>query len=215
MPPKPKYTKEEIINAAYGLAREEGIDAVVARAVGSRLGTSSSPIFSVFENMDELKNEVTKKAREYFSGYMRDVFDYTPAFKEYGLRWVRFALTEQNLYSMLFLSKAPEGPYGYYFEGAEDLLDALACEIMKNFCIEKDDAERILREMTVHANGIASFAINRGSSVSEDELSRELSEICIGLVLCARLNNGSFNEPMARAMAQSALYGVMPVKNKE
>ena len=37
MPPKPKYTKEEIVHAAYELTREKGIEAVVAREVGHRL----------------------------------------------------------------------------------------------------------------------------------------------------------------------------------
>ena len=46
MPPKPKYTKEEIVAAAYEITREKGIDAVVAREVGRRLNTSSSPIFT-------------------------------------------------------------------------------------------------------------------------------------------------------------------------
>ena len=43
MPPKPKYTKEEIVNAAYELTREKGIDAVVAREVGKRLHLRKTP----------------------------------------------------------------------------------------------------------------------------------------------------------------------------
>ena len=34
MPPRPKYTKEEIVDAAFELTREKGIDSVVAREVG-------------------------------------------------------------------------------------------------------------------------------------------------------------------------------------
>ena len=40
MPPKPKYTKEEIIAAAFELVREAGSDALTAREVGKRLSTS-------------------------------------------------------------------------------------------------------------------------------------------------------------------------------
>ena len=35
MPPKPKYTKEELIKVALELTRESGIDAVVARNLGN------------------------------------------------------------------------------------------------------------------------------------------------------------------------------------
>ena len=51
MPPKPKYTKEEIVNAAFELTREKGIDMVAAREVGKRLNTSPSPIFTVWNSM--------------------------------------------------------------------------------------------------------------------------------------------------------------------
>ena len=44
MPPKPKFTKDEIVTAAFELARAEGAQALTAREVGRRLGVSSSPI---------------------------------------------------------------------------------------------------------------------------------------------------------------------------
>lgn len=49
MPPKTKFTKEEIVDAAYEILRVEGEEALAAREVGKRLGTSSSPIFTVFQ----------------------------------------------------------------------------------------------------------------------------------------------------------------------
>ena len=80
MPPKPKYTKEEIVSAAYELTREKGIDAVVAREVGKRLNTSASPIFTVWNSMEELREEVWKLAKQKYQEYMSGIFDYTPAF---------------------------------------------------------------------------------------------------------------------------------------
>ena len=70
MPPKPKYTKEEIIAAAFELVREAGSDALTAREVGKRLSTSSSPIFTVFRDMDELRCAVRTMAKARFDGYM-------------------------------------------------------------------------------------------------------------------------------------------------
>ena len=52
MPPKPKFTKEEIINSAYELVRLGGENALTAREVGQSLGTSSSPIFTFFSDME-------------------------------------------------------------------------------------------------------------------------------------------------------------------
>ena len=40
MPPKPKYTREEIVNAAFEMTREGGIQSVVARELGKKLGNA-------------------------------------------------------------------------------------------------------------------------------------------------------------------------------
>ena len=66
MPAKPKFTKAEIIEAAYEIALKGDLSLVTAREVGKALGTSSSPIFTVFENMEQLKAEVWKKAMSEF-----------------------------------------------------------------------------------------------------------------------------------------------------
>ena len=66
MPPKTKFTKEEIVDAAYEILRVEGEEALTAREVGKRLGTSSSPIFTVFSSMGELKDAALKKATDKF-----------------------------------------------------------------------------------------------------------------------------------------------------
>ena len=66
MPLKPKYSREEIIDAAFALAREKDMSAISARAVGKRLNVSSSPIFTVFECMEQLRAEVWKRAVAFF-----------------------------------------------------------------------------------------------------------------------------------------------------
>ena len=58
MPPKPKFTRDEIVSAALALVRERGESALTAREVGKALGVSSSPIFTTFRDMDELKAAV-------------------------------------------------------------------------------------------------------------------------------------------------------------
>ena len=58
MPPKFKFTKDEIVSAAFGIVREGGEDALTAREVAKRLGSSTSPIFTVFS---ELAKDITEK----------------------------------------------------------------------------------------------------------------------------------------------------------
>ena len=58
MPPKVKVTKEEIINAALALVRENGTDAINARSIAASLACSTQPIFSNFATMEELQKDV-------------------------------------------------------------------------------------------------------------------------------------------------------------
>ena len=51
MPPKCKFTRSEIIQAALDIARTQGVSYITARALGTKLGSSSKPIFSIFDNM--------------------------------------------------------------------------------------------------------------------------------------------------------------------
>lgn len=215
MPPKPKYTKEEIVSAAYELTREKGIDAVVAREVGRRLNTSASPIFTVWNSMEELRDEVWKLAKQKFQEYMSDIFDYTPAFKEFGLRWVRFAAEEPNLYRLLFLSQRNGHSPSVRFRKAFDGFFApLAAEIMHTFELSEAEAENLLNQMIIFANGVAAFVISDRDSFSKEAVSRDLSQMCIGAVLVDKLQRSALDLSAAKAMADSCADGITPRKKQ-
>lgn len=216
MPPKPKYTKEEIVNAAYELTREKGIDAVVAREVGKRLNTSASPIFTVWNSMEELKEEVWKLAKQKYQEYMEGIFDYAPSFKEFGMRWVGFAAEEPNLYRLLFLSRREtHNPYVRFKKDFAGMITPLVEEIMNSFGLSKEDAEDLLNQMIIFANGIAAFAITDPDSFSTETVSHSLSQVCIGIVVTDKLREGTMDIPMAREMVESCISGVRPQKKAE
>ena len=62
MPPKAKFDKDEIMKTALSIVENDGMDALTARTLGQRLGSSARPIFTVFKNMDEVACETIKKA---------------------------------------------------------------------------------------------------------------------------------------------------------
>ena len=72
MPRNFMFTKEQVINAAIELTRERGFAAVTARALGEKLGSSSKPVFSLFENMEELQDEVVRSAFELHRKYLEE-----------------------------------------------------------------------------------------------------------------------------------------------
>lgn len=109
MPPKPKFTREEIVAAALSLLREQGGSALTAREIGKRLGTSSSPIFTTFKDMEELKAAVQLEAKAVFDRYMEVAKAFFPAYKKRGMQWVKFAREEPMLFRLLFEQHSRDG----------------------------------------------------------------------------------------------------------
>ena len=216
MPPKPKYTKEEIVAAAYEITRHKGIDAVVAREVGKCLNTSSSPIFTIWSSMEELREEVRSLAKEKYREYMADIFDYSPSFKEFGMRCVSFAAEEPNLFRLLFLTKGKEhSPYARFKQEFEGIFIPLVEEIMNQFELSKPDAENLLNEMIIFANGISAYVITDKSSFSKEAVSRHLSRVCIGIVITDKLRDGSLNLETAQEMLNSYDFAILPQKKND
>ena len=60
MPPKPRFTREEIVAAALDIVSRKGIEALTARELGETLSSSARPIFTVFRSMEELQQEVAR-----------------------------------------------------------------------------------------------------------------------------------------------------------
>ena len=58
MPPKPKFTKEVLIQAALELAKEGGLEMIVARNLGKKLDTAPSTIFTHFNSVEEIRQTV-------------------------------------------------------------------------------------------------------------------------------------------------------------
>ena len=63
MPPKPKFTKEEIVQTALDIVSRKGVEALTAKELGDALGSSARPIFTVFRSMKEVQDEVRQAAK--------------------------------------------------------------------------------------------------------------------------------------------------------
>ena len=87
MPPKAKFTKEQITKAALGVVSEKGVQALTAKELGAALGTSTTPIFTVFNSMQEVQDAVMLAAMERFEEYAHKAAHLGPVFKQVGTMW--------------------------------------------------------------------------------------------------------------------------------
>jgi AcrR family transcriptional regulator len=97
MPPRTKFTKEAIIDAAFDIAKTEGIDSISVRKVADNLGSSIAPIYVNFTDVDELKQAVLKKVHDIAQQMLMTQYSPDP-FLNVGIASLKFA----REYSVLF-----------------------------------------------------------------------------------------------------------------
>ena len=203
MPPKPRFTREEITEAAYKIASVKGIDAVMAREVGKALGSTARPIFTVFTGMDELKEAVRALAKKRCLEYLSGAFDYDPAFKEFGMRWVRYALEQPHLFSLVF---ADAGSPREIKEIFGPLTEQVIGSAVSAFGLSPERAETLMDRMTVFSTGIATFALRGGEKLSEAEVAKAYSEVGIGTVIRFQILDGTFQPDAFKPMLDQPDY---------
>ena len=69
MPPRVKFSREEIVQAALDVAREKGADAMTTRDIAARLGVSTQPIFTYFRSMAQVRAAVHAAAETFYQKY--------------------------------------------------------------------------------------------------------------------------------------------------
>lgn len=101
MPPKPSITPELVLEAAFQLVRREGLQALTARRVAQELGCSTQPIYSAFDTMEQLKQEVVQRAEAVALSYLAPERPAERSFLQVGLGSLRFAQEEPRLWRLV------------------------------------------------------------------------------------------------------------------
>lgn len=196
MPPKAKYTREEIIQKAFEIARKRGIEAVVARELGKELGTSSSPIFTAFKNMDEVQQEVRKLALSEFESYVSDALNYKPAFKYVGIKMIEFATREPKLFQLVYMKEHDQSQtYEMLMGELGETVDVCVDIIEKEYALTKEEACLLFRQVWLHTFGICALVAAKVCHFSPEEISEMLSMEFKGALML--IKSGTFTvEPV-------------------
>lgn len=103
---KAVVTEEMLLDSAFALMREEGFKQITARKLAVKAGCSTQPIFRLYENMEQLIEQVYEKAitsfEAFYAAYPRWV---EIPFVNLGMAYIRFATLEKNTFRLLFLSE--------------------------------------------------------------------------------------------------------------
>ncbi len=179
MPPKCKFTKDEIINVAVELVRLEGMGALTARSLAQSLGTSTKPIFGLFENMQQVQEAVLAEANErYLACLLREQkTGLYPAYKLSGMGYIRFAMEEKELFKLLFMRNRTG-------EAIEDNRESIAPQldmIQSNLGIDRESAYLFHLEIWLYVHGIATMIATDYLHWELDFISTALTDAYQGL----------------------------------
>jgi AcrR family transcriptional regulator len=123
MPPKNKFSREQIVDAAFNIANTEGIDSMTIRKVAGQLGSSIAPIYVNFNDVEELKSAVVKKVVD-ISQHMLNEQNTGNPFGDIGFASLQFAKKHPILFRD-FVMKQNNYLLDYDQEMGDELLDQM------------------------------------------------------------------------------------------
>ncbi len=178
MPPQVKIHREDIVQAAVQLVREQGIGALGARAVAARLGCSTQPVFSNFPIMEELRRAVVDEATAMSAKCTRREMDSGryPPYKATGMAYIRFAKEEPELFRLLYMQDRGADAIGNvgFDPGIVEL-------VQKTVGVTPEDAALFHLEMWIFVHGVATMAATGFFLPDEALVSRMITDVFQGL----------------------------------
>lgn len=177
MPPKAKYSKEQIIEIALNVVSEKGVAALTAKELSIALQTSTSPIFTVFNSMQEVIEAVKVAAMRKFEDYAHKTEKSIPVFKQVGMQMILFAKEEPQLYQLIFMSADNNAEnfndiYGHLGSVADECLEVLQRDYNFNF----ENAQKLFRHVWIHTFGIGALCASGVCNFSNEQIGKMLTE---------------------------------------
>lgn len=181
MPPKAKVSREDILSAGLDFLRQNGPEALNARALAAQLGCSTQPIFTHFPTMSSLREALGQEAyRLYDARIHREMSSgrYHP-YKASGMGYIFFAREEPALFRLLFMRDRTGEPVADKLEGIDDILAILR----EKLGFSEQEAQDFHLQMWFYVHGIATMYATGYLALPQDQIERLLTQIYEGLRL--------------------------------
>lgn len=184
MPPKAKVTKDMILKTVLEITRESGFETVNARSIASKLQCSTRPIFTCYENMEELKTEFLNFAYEYYEQYVTN-YNNSVNVSPYlilPLSYIEFAQKETQLFKLLFVNnmdlKMSEAK-DFYREIDNEKKAKLFSE---SIGIGFEQSKTIFLDLFLYTHGIAVLAATQKFALDRDKAEKMVTNILTAFV---------------------------------
>ena len=175
MPTKIKISKEMILDTAFEIVRNHGMEKLSNRELAKKLKSSIRPIYYQFENVDEMQQDLYKKIEKYFYKFLLDnMYDSIPKYKQVGINYIKFAKKEKKLFQILFMNEVGLAPAAFVAQEKKDYKEIeKLIKISTN--LEDRDIKDFHTKMWIFAHGIATLVANNTISLTDKQIEELLS----------------------------------------
>ena len=176
MPPKKRITKELILQKAFEIIHEEGIESLNARYLAKQLNCSTMPIFQSFQDMNELKAEVKLRIDEYYTEFINQYIDKADYLFTISFAYINFARKERNFFGALFVNPLLGS------RTVQEVIDSpwnretIECTA-EQFGLSMQGSEALYRDVRFYAHGIATQLYGGNVRLSEEEIQTLLRNV--------------------------------------
>ena len=179
MPPKVKVMRENIVQTAVDIVRQDGAEALNARGIAAVLGCSTQPVFSNFSTMDELRLAAMQQADALYQEYIHREMESGeyPPYKAGGMAYIRFAKEEKELFKLLYMCDRTGEDIPSETQSFTQMTDIIS----KSMGVDENTARLFHLEMWAYVHGIATMFATNFLDLEWELVSRMLSDVYLGL----------------------------------
>lgn len=191
MPPKPKFTREEIVQTALDVVSRKGVEALTAKELGDALGSSARPIFTVFTSMKEVQDAVRAAAMRRFESFAEQKLPGMPLFKQVGMRMVLFGAREPKLYQLLFMQENRNAvSFDDVFGELGPTAETCIALIRETYSLSETEARLLFENVWIYTFGVGALCATRVCHFSEEKLGEMLSTEFQAMMLLVKSGDG-------------------------
>lgn len=169
MPAVVELSKDRIVKVAVKMVNESGWDSINARSLAARLEVSTKPLYRIYENMDEIKEDIYKEISRQYDEFLTSRIDSKKALLTLCIAYVEFALEYKNLFVSLFLSN------NLKWKSIENVLDekwnqGTIINLVNKHGYSFEEAKNLFMNMWLYANGLATLIATNDITMDEQEV---------------------------------------------
>ncbi len=169
MPAVLELSKDRIVKIAVKMVNESGWDSINARSLATRLKVSTKPLYRIYENMDEIKEDIYKEISRQYDEFLTSRIDSKKALLTLCIAYVEFALEYKNLFVSLFLSN------NLKWKSIENVLDekwnqGTIINLVNKHGYSFEEAKNLFMNMWLYANGLATLIATNDITMDEQEV---------------------------------------------